>query len=160
MEKVTGEVVKPDDIKKALEIHNRGECSKCAFAKTPTGCSVRLTRCALAYIEQLEQGHRDMKARIEYLTETLSRYAEQTPLDYETAVSISVVWMELKADGDSLHVCRVCEDFNLEHRFHATIEFIGNARRASLPIDHYGQSWRCWRYKPTDEERRAAKWSQ
>ena len=23
---------------------------------------------------------------------------------------------------------------------------------------HYGKSWRCWNYKPTDEQRKAVKW--
>lgn len=28
-----------------------------------------------------------------------------------------------------------------------------------MPEDvHYGKSWRCWNYKPTDEQRKAVKW--
>ena len=67
------------------------------------------------------------------------------------------VWLEMRAEGVALMIADIVPSFD-EPGSEAEIMLLGNARRAHLPYAHYGSSWRCWPRKPTDEERKAAKW--
>lgn len=148
----------PEKVKKALECHIDGvSCHECPFFGR-SSCSGPMSQYALAYIQQLEQGHRELSGKVGVLTEALGRYLPEKPLTFDDAVASSAVWLEVHAQNDVPRVCEVYIDTDVDGRTYASVMLMGNARRAMLIIEHYGSSWRCWRHKPTDEERRNAKW--
>lgn len=111
-------------------------------------------RVAYAYTEEVAA---DAIAYIRQLEAKLAEYEKPLePLPKEQIYN-DPVWLEIKAEGVALMIADIVPYFD-EPGSKAEIMLIGNARRAHLPYAHYGSSWRCWPLKPTDEERKAAKW--
>ena len=137
----------PDEIKKGLECCNTyNDCQSCPYGdkvEKGWGCCVQRNADALAYIRQLEAKLAEYEKPLEPLPE------EQIYND--------PVWLEMRAEGVALMIADIVPSFD-EPGSKAEIMLLGNARRAHLPYAHYGSSWRCWSRRPTDAERKAAKW--
>lgn len=150
----------PDEIKKGLETCI-GKCTgnkpHCTYHECGDGCMDMMNRDALTYINQLEARLVEANKTSDDLRAKLAEY--EKPLVPLTEVQIynDPVWLEMRAEGVALMIADIVPSFD-EPGSKAEITLLGNARRAHLPYAHYGSSWRCWSRKPTDEERKAAKW--
>lgn len=143
----------PEEIKKGLECctpvwtgdHWKSCNSNCLYIGLADSCRGQLMYDALAYIQQLES--------------KLAEYEKPLVPLPEEHIYNDPVWLEVKAENDIPRIVDVIPSFaNPAER--AEIAFIGQDRRAHLPYSHYGSSWRCWSRKPTDAERKAAKWDE
>lgn len=146
----------PDEIKKALECcyghAERRFCEECPLGAKVEGYSEVICtdfdstgEGALAYIRELEA--------------KLAEYEKPLVPMPEEQIYNDPVWLEMRADNVEPIIADIVPSFtDLGEK--AEITLLGNPRRAHLPYDHYGSSWRCWPRKPTDEERKAAKWDE
>lgn len=143
----------PDNTKKGLECctprwdgHKWVTCNiECPYITDTLSATCRAVLCedALTYIRQLEAKLAEYEKPLEPLPE------EQIYND--------PVWLEMRADNVEPMIADIVPSFT-DPGEKAEITLLGNPRRAHLPYDHYGSSWRCWSRRPTDEERKAAKW--
>lgn len=142
----------PDEIKRGLEhcVSSIYVCEDCPYESCNgvtriCTCVDELEVDALAYIQQLEANLAECEKPLVPMTQ---EHIYNDP-----------VWLEVKAENDIPRVVDVIPSFaNPAER--AEIAFIGQDRRAHLPYSHYGSSWRCWSRKPTEAERKAAKWDE
>ena len=78
---------------------------------------------------------------------------KQKPLTLEEVKEKKAVWIE----GEELYPALLC---CRSYRYYS--EFCTNVDEDEgltlLDNDLYGMEWRCWAEKPTEEERKAAKW--
>ena len=140
----------PEEIKKGLECCAcgnmcRGYCPYDGGGDGIYGCTSELSRDAIALIHQLEA--------------KLAKYEKPLVPLPEVQIYNDPVWLEMRAEGVDLMIADIVPSFD-EPGSKAEIMLLGNARRAHLLYAHYGSSWRCWPRKPTDEERKAAKWGE
>lgn len=79
----------------------------------------------------------------------------QKPLTLEESiVKDRVVWLEHRElYGSTPCACVLSDTSQVVHIFR-----LGNALAGFVTVRKYGETWRCWATKPTDEERAAAKW--
>ena len=81
----------------------------------------------------------------------------QKPLTVEEASGTNEpVWMEYITGR--VFVCDLVASPGWNGIYDAYV--IGGAVPKPLPKNHYGKSWRCWAEKPTEEERKNAKWEE
>lgn len=79
----------------------------------------------------------------------------QKPLTVEEASGTNEpVWMEYITGR--VFVCDLVASPGWNGIYDAYI--IGDTEPKALPENYYGETWRCWAEKPTEEERRAAEW--
>ena len=139
----------PDEIKKGLECCTAPMLAhdSCPYKadRNPFEviCKDRVMEDALAYIRQLEA--------------KLAEYEKPLVPMPEEQIYNDPVWLEMRADNVEPIIADIVPSFT-DPGEKAEITLLGNTRRAHLPYDHYGSIWRCWPRKPTDEERKAAKW--
>ena len=92
----------------------------------------------------------------------------QKPLTVEELFEIAhkygednrTVWMEDAtgwADGVILHVCSILYDSDEEAFVHC---MLGDSNDFYTDSAYYGKTWRCWAEKPTEAERKNAKWEE
>ena len=110
-------------------------------------------------VKQLEARLVEANKTSEDLMAKLAEY--EKPLEPLPAEHIynDPVWLEMRVEGVALMIADIVPSFD-EPGSKAEIMLLGNARRAHLPYAHYGSNWRCWSRKPTEEERKAAKWDE
>lgn len=141
----------PDEIKQGLECCNTyNDCQSCPYGdkvEKGWGCCVQRNADALAYIRQLESKLAEYEKPIKPLTFTEAMNADD------------LVWLEMNAENDRQRIAEVVPCVTKPEE-RAEILLMGSSRVAHLPYDHYGSSWRCWSRKPTDAERKAAKWNE
>lgn len=123
---------------------DKGECIRaCPYECEDLHCIPMLSADALAYIHQLEA--------------KLAEYEKPlVPLTWEEAMEddyylermgdryVDVALNELALDGDLGFIV-----FDTHEREEVKL----------MRVD-YGKTWRCWPRRPTDEERKAAKWDE
>lgn len=136
-----------EKFKKGLEACAAGECRskrhECPY-RNEGECTMALSEDALALICQLE-----------------SKLAEyEKPLELDKAKELRICWIEeidegvfpaiyeAKGNGGIYAVFTIIES-NDDWDEHYWAE-----------VSEYGSCWRCWPRKPTDEERKAAKWDE
>ena len=112
---------------------------------------------ALALINQLEARLVEANKTSDDLKAKLVEYEKPLEPLPEEQIYNDPVWLEMRAEDVELMIADIVPSFD-EPGSKAEITLLGSARRAHLPYAHYGLSWRCWLRKPTDEERKAAKW--
>lgn len=137
----------PEEIKKGLECCNTyNDCRSCPYddkVEKGWGCCVQRNADVLAYIQLLE-------AKVAEYEKLLAEKASKL-FEYDEIPDGGVAWLEC-ANGD----------VKMHEAFRGSIGYIfyyiGSANEFWLPRDGYGKNWRCWNSKPTDEEKKAAKW--
>lgn len=79
----------------------------------------------------------------------------QKPLTLEEAIEAEYVWMQSRVTTQSGYVRVVL----YENKYERVCAYrAGDNEPDMIRADWYGIIWRCWRTRPTDEERAAAKW--
>ena len=154
----------PEQIKKGLDECTRlGGCAACPyfFYHTMARCAPKLAADALTYIRELE-------AKLAEYEKPLAPMTLEEVLEKSKDVSDNVIWLESPDEEDPNEMdCLPALVSNLAN-FRANRIGIEYARFLMWPDEHvlfpvtdgteYGKRWRCWPRKPTDEERKAAKW--
>lgn len=93
----------------------------------------------------------------ELISHGVTAKAMQRPLTVEEASGTNEpVWMEYITGR--VFVCDLAASPGWNGIYDAYV--IGGAVPKPLPKNHYGKSWRCWAEKPTEAERRNAKWEE
>lgn len=110
-------------------------------------------------VKQLEARLVEANKTSEDLMAKLAEYEKPLEPLPEEQIYNDPVWLEMRAEGVALMIADIVPSFD-EPGSKAEIMLLGNARRAHLPYAHYGSSWRCWSRRPTDAERKAAKWDE
>ena len=132
----------PEEIKLGLEAcADNEDCANCPYVEV-LGCARVLNTDALAYIRQLE-------AKLAECEKPL------VPLTFEEAI-LDDSFLERK---DGSYVDMALNDFavNMPEEGFMLLTVHGDDD-LRLDRDDYGKTWRCWSRRPTDEERKAAKW--
>ena len=88
------------------------------------------------------------------LIKELLKAQEPRVLTLEEALGSDICWIEVKRIK-SLSVASIV--VNPERLECATISRIG-VPDSMLPFDIYGEEWRCWSARPTEEQRKAVPW--
>lgn len=135
----------PDELKRYASICTNGMCSKqCPYYEIEN-CIKTLITNALAYIEQLES-RAEPKNRVLTLEE-LKAYceggADATPLWYDEKERNVSRWMVIDLP-------------ELAFGSTATVKRLLNSQFFELA---YGENWRCWLRKPTEEEMEETPWN-
>lgn len=142
---------KPEEIKMGLECCVNGyKCGKCCpyYRGKITKCTSELSRNALAYIQRLESKLAEYEKPNKPLPigEIVAEYERTVPLGIDCAYVV-----EFREEG---YVTRCLID-----RMGAAVVAAWNCGAIDLLFERdYGKTWRCWPRKPTDKERKAAKW--
>lgn len=151
----------PDEIKRGLEACSADECHskrhECPY-RDESECTMTLSEDALAYIQQLEA--------------KLAEYEKPlVPLTLEEVFAVSrdegnIVWLEYR--DDAAVRCGYNGYYEPQHimaytafgGYKGEVTFYPPGAETEKTPDPavYGIGWRCWPRKPTDEERKAAKW--
>lgn len=135
----------PDAIRKGLaECTRFGGCAACPYFDMGIAarCTPKLAADALELIRQLEA--------------KLAKYEKPlVPLTFEEAI-LDDSFLERKDDS---YVDMALNDFavNMPEEGFMLLTVHGDDD-LRLDRDDYGKTWRCWSRRPTDDERKAAKW--
>ncbi len=134
----------PEEIKSALKKYrdDKSVCDMCKFSVHNVDKWRALMGLALNYIEQLESQSKPQN-RILTLEESLS--------------SEDPVWFEQVVPYEEVSVCEIITG-DISKSDKARIYLIGNTLPKIMNLSHYKKTWRCWSNKPTEEERKQAKW--
>lgn len=159
----------PDEVKKGLECCERhyvdlweNHCSGCSYISRE-GCTREMLDDAIELIRQLESRLVEANKTSDELKAKLAEYEKPlVPMALEEAKSMVGVWVE--DDGccwgdDEPHPVLYHARVNREWAAFMDRDFEkdGDEYRY-FAEDEYGKTWRCWSRRPTDEERKAAKW--
>lgn len=80
----------------------------------------------------------------------------QKPLELEEATGTNeIVWYEQKM---GLYIETPCDAVFSEIAGFIELAIVGHEKPMYRSAYTYGQLWRCWAEKPTEEERKAAEW--
>lgn len=146
----------PEEIKKGLEcclMYDGDVCGKlCPYRGRPCH-NDNEKKDALAYIRQLEARLVEANKTSDDLRSKLAEYEKPlVPLTLDDILKLDDTgdawWVEYK--GGNLTPTILTNDCHQygEQILHGYV----------LKLYDYGKTWRCWARKPTDEERKAAKW--
>ena len=147
----------PEEIKKGLECCTAPmlACDSCPYKadKNPFDviCKDRVMEDALALIHQLEAKIAEYKKPLVPLTFEEAYGADYCYIEFsvqEIPRPYVVMIGSMTANGENKKIVRIYE-------FGEDVE-----RCLKLRGEDYGKTWRCWPRKPTDEERKAAKWDE
>ena len=132
----------PEEIKKGLECCSTyNDCQNCPYddkVEKGWGCCVQRNVDALAYIQQLESKLAECEKPLVPMTlEEVKRHVKEPEAE--------PVWLD-----------DVEEPSNTGWTYsHIICDWLHGFDERT-----YGKEWRCWSRKPTDEERKAAKWDE
>lgn len=106
------------------------------------------------YLDVMYPGDYEKAAR-DMISHGVTVKAMQKPLTVEELKRMegSPVWCETEATKTPCVVKKSMID-NVDAIFYA----LGSEYPIFFNVDGYGQIWRCWAEKPTEEERKAAEW--
>ena len=170
----------PEEIKKGLDECTRlGGCVSCPYFvdNTMAQCTPVMAADALAYIHQLEAKLAELEKRCETeqlnasvaireLEETKLRCLEQVKMYADKLAENEKPLVPLTLEEVKRHVKEpeaepvwlddVEEPSNTGWTYsHIICDWLHGFDERT-----YGKEWRCWSRKPTDEERKAAKWDE
>ena len=136
----------PDELKRYASICTNGMCSKqCPYYEIEN-CIKTLILNMLAYIEQLES-RAEPKNRVLTLEEVSAHCAE--------GADAAPLWYERK-DHSNVNRWMVIDLPELAFGSTATVKRLVNS---PFFEPTYGEKWRCWLRKPTEEEREGTPWA-
>lgn len=143
----------PEQIKKGLECCAQTDCGRdeCVYHSLGSGpkCIPAMAADALAYIHQLEAKLAEYEKPLVPLTFEEAYGADYCYIEFsaqEIPRPYVVMIGSMTAKGENKKIVRI-------------YEFGEDAERClKLRGEDYGKTWRCWPRKPTDDERKAAKW--
>lgn len=110
-----------------------------------------------------ETGFMIIKRGKEYIADYLISHGVtvkemQKPITKGLLPENSPCWFEVKNMFGSLPLEPIKITKNTREIY--CLYFIGEEDSTLMDYDLYGKTWRCWAEKPTDEERRNAKWEE
>lgn len=168
----------PDEIKNGLEYASTTNIArKVMLAKAgraPYAYTEEVAADALAYIQSLEVRLVEANKTLDDLRAKLAEYEkplEPMPLQEVFAVSRdegNIVWLEYRDEAAAR--CGYNGYYEPQHimaytafgGYKGEVTFYPPGAETEKTPDPavYGIGWRCWPRKPTDEERKAAKWDE
>ena len=137
----------PDEIKRGLEACSADECHGnhvgCPYQPTPL-CIMSVCHDALSYIRQLEAWVAELEKPLE-------------PMTWEEAM-MDDFYLEMR---DGSYLDNALNEFSVDMPDDGHIIMtVHNYDGLRLERDDYGKTWRCWSRRPTELERKAAKWDE
>lgn len=152
----------PEQVKKGLEhCMEARDCIKCPYdGRDFPRCIMRMSRDAIDSIQQLE-------AKLAEYEKPLVPLA----LDEVTAISReegNILWLEyrdeaaVRAGYNGYYEPQHIMEYSAFSGYKSVVTFYPPGAETEKTPDPavYGIGWRCWSCKPTDEERKAAKWDE
>lgn len=140
----------PDEIKTGLEHCSEDGCKDCPYEQdcTMTDGFSELARDARLYIRDLEGLVEDLQGAFSRM---LAKTHLQLPLTLTETTGGDYCWLDLPCWREACPCDCVIVNKNTVRckTIHTKFEF---------DTDSYGKTWRCWRDRPTQEEREAAVW--
>lgn len=88
---------------------------------------------------------------------TAMRQPMQRPMSLEEARELAEnpKWIEIRNEDEHCKSGWSLASCEYKHKF-----YYEKLAYTYLAISKYGKTWRCWRMRPTEEERAAAEWSE